>query len=99
MLKVIVNIARFITAAVFLFSGFVKAVDPLGTQYKLQDYIEAMGISNDWVSDWQTLGGAILLALTEFIIGAMLLFAINRRVISKIALLFMLIMTALTVWI
>ena len=99
MLKVIVNIARFITAAVFLFSGFVKAVDPLGTQYKLQDYIEAMGISNGWVSDWQTLGGAILLALTEFIIGAMLLFAINRRVISKIALLFMLIMTALTVWI
>ena len=98
MLKVIVNIARFITAAVFLFSGFVKAVDPLGTQYKLQDYIEAMGISS-WVSDWQTLGGAILLALVEFIIGAMLLFAINRRVISKIALLFMLIMTALTVWI
>ena len=99
MKKAVVNISRFIVAAVFLFSGFVKAVDPLGTQYKLQDYLEAMGLSNDWIADWQTLGGAILLSLIEFVIGAMLLFAINRRVVSKLALLFMLIMTGLTVWI
>jgi len=99
MKKAVVNISRFIVAAVFLFSGFVKAVDPLGTQYKLQDYLEAMVLSNDWIADWQTLGGAILLSLIEFVIGAMLLFAINRRVVSKLALLFMLIMTGLTVWI
>lgn len=99
MKKAIVNISRFIVAAVFLFSGFVKAVDPLGTQYKLQDYLEAMGVSNDWIADWQTLGASILLSLIEFVIGAMLLFAINRRVVSKLALLFMLIMTGLTVWI
>ena len=99
MKKAVVNISRFVVAAVFLFSGFVKAVDPLGTQYKLQDYLEAMGLSNDWIADWQTLGGAILLSLIEFVIGAMLLFAINRRVVSKLALLFMLIMTGLTVWI
>ena len=99
MKKAVVNISRFIVAAVFLFSGFVKAVDPLGTQYKLQDYLEAMGVSNSWIADWQTLGASILLSLTEFVIGAMLLFAINRRVVSKLALLFMLIMTGLTVWI
>ena len=99
MKKAVVNISRFIVAAVFLFSGFVKAVDPLGTQYKLQDYLAAMGVTNDWIADWQTLGAAILLSLIEFVIGAMLLFAINRRVVSKLALLFMLIMTGLTVWI
>ena len=99
MKKAVVNISRFIVAAVFLFSGFVKAVDPLGTQYKLQDYLEAMGVSNGWIADWQTIGVSILLSLTEFVIGAMLLFAINRRVVSKLALLFMLIMTGLTVWI
>ena len=99
MKKAVVNISRFIVAAVFLFSGFVKAVDPLGTQYKLQDYLEAMGISNDWIADWQTLGASILLSLTEFVIGAMLAFAINRRIVSKLALLFMFIMTGLTVWI
>ena len=99
MKKAVVNISRFIVAAVFLFSGFVKAVDPLGTQYKLQDYLEAMGVSNDWIADWQTLGASILLSLTEFVIGAMLAFAINRRIVSKLALLFMFIMTGLTVWI
>ena len=99
MKKAVINISRFIVAAVFLFSGFVKAVDPLGTQYKLQDYLEAMGVSNGWIADWQTLGAAILLSLIEFVIGAMLLFAINRRMVSKLALLFMLIMTGLTVWI
>lgn len=99
MKKAVVNISRFIVAAVFLFSGFVKAVDPLGTQYKLQDYLEAMGISNGWIADWQTLGASILLSLTEFVIGAMLAFAINRRIVSKLALLFMFIMTGLTVWI
>ena len=99
MKKAVVNISRFIVAAVFLFSGFVKAVDPLGTQYKLQDYLEAMGISNGWIADWQTLGASILLSLIEFVIGAMLAFAINRRIVSKLALLFMFIMTGLTVWI
>ncbi len=99
MLKVIVNIARFITAVVFLFSGFVKAVDPLGTQYKLRDYADAWGITGEWLHDWYLLAGSVFLALVEFLIGAMLLFAINRRIVSKIALAFMLVMTMLTIWI
>ena len=41
--SILVNICRFLLAAVFIFSGYVKAIDPLGTQYKLQDYAEAAG--------------------------------------------------------
>ncbi|MCD8293235.1 MAG: DoxX family protein, partial [Prevotellaceae bacterium] len=36
-----VNLCRFLLAAVFIFSGFVKAVDPLGSFYKIQDYLAA----------------------------------------------------------
>ena len=40
---VITTVCRFVLAVVFVFSGFVKAIDPLGTQYKIQDYFDAFG--------------------------------------------------------
>ena len=40
---VITTVCRFVLAVVFIFSGFVKAIDPLGTQYKIQDYLDAFG--------------------------------------------------------
>ena len=40
---VITTVCRFVLAIVFIFSGFVKAIDPLGTQYKIQDYLDAFG--------------------------------------------------------
>ena len=33
------NLCRFALAGVFIFSGFAKAVDPLGSEYKIQDYL------------------------------------------------------------
>ena len=39
------NVCRFLLAAVFIFSGFVKAVDPLGSFYKIQDYLTAFGMA------------------------------------------------------
>jgi hypothetical protein len=39
-----VNTCRFLLATLFIFSGFVKAVDPLGSFYKIQDYLAAFGI-------------------------------------------------------
>lgn len=97
-LNIIVNIARLILSLTFIFSGFVKAVDPLGTQYKLQDYATAVGLDGIF-PDWMFLCASIGLSLVEIMIGVLLLFAISRRITSKLALLFMAFMTAITVWI
>ena len=96
--KVTVNVGRLLMALTFIFSGFVKGMDPLGTQYKITDYLEALHI--DWMfPSWATLGMSVLLSTCEFAIGIFLLFAIRRRLVSKIALAVMSVMTLITLWI
>ena len=96
--KVIVNAVRFITAALFIFSGFVKAVDPLGTQYKINDYLTALG--TDWLaSDMVTLPASMVISAFEFSCGVFLLFALRRKLITRVILAFMTVMTVLTLWI
>ena len=97
MRKVIVNIARLVLATVLILSGFVKAIDPLGTQYKIADYLGALHLGQ-YAPDMMTLGAAILLSAFEFGTGICLLFAIRRRLVSRLVLLMMLIMTPLTLW-
>lgn len=96
--KIAVNICRALMALTFVFSGFVKAVDPIGTQYKIHDYLSAWGL-DAWNADWLTLTASIALSTAEFFIGMMLLFAIQRRVVSRLALMLMTAMTILTLWI
>lgn len=96
--KIAVNICRALIALTFIFSGFVKAVDPIGTQYKIHDYLSAWGL-DAWNADWLTLTASIALSTAEFFIGMMLLFAIQRRVVSRLALMLMTAMTILTLWI
>ena len=98
LLKMIVNLCRIIVAVTFIFSGFVKAIDPIGTQYKLQDYLGAIGIAGI-LPNWTLLAVAVFLAAIEFCFGIFLLFAIQRRLISKLTVAFMAFMTMVTVWI
>lgn len=95
--KVVVNIARVILAVTLIFSGFVKAVDPLGTQYKITDYLTVLELGK-YVPDFVTLGTSILLSGFEFVLGVCLLFAIQRRLTSLLTLLTMAVMTVITLW-
>ena len=97
MRKILVNIARFVVALTFILSGFVKAVDPMGTQYKIADYLTALRIGQ-YVPDFVPLIASVLLSATEFWLGVCLLFAIRRRVVTRIILVWMIIMTPLTLW-
>lgn len=96
-LTVVVNVCRLLLAATFIFSGFVKANDPLGTVYKLEDYVHAMA----WFTlpDTFLLGCAVILAFFEFTLGVYVLFGIKRKATSGIMLAFMVVMTLLTVYI
>ena len=93
-----VNVCRFVLAATFIFSGYVKAIDPLGTLYKLRDYAAAMSL-NGLLPDWMLVGVAIALGALEFALGVFMLFAVRRHVVSRITLAFMTAMTVLTLWI
>lgn len=94
-----VNTCRILLALVFIFSGFVKAIDPMGTVYKLQDYFAATPVDVTSVPMWILIGCAVALSTIEFSLGIFLLFGIHKRLTTRTTLLFMVIMTAITVWI
>ncbi|MBO5024754.1 MAG: DoxX family protein [Bacteroidaceae bacterium] len=95
--KITVNICRFVLAATFIFSGFIKANDPMGMAYKMGDYLSAFGITN--FPESFTIAASIVLAFVEFMMGIFLLFGISRKPMSRLVTTFMLLMTLLTVYI
>lgn len=91
-------VARAVVGLTFILSGLVKAIDPLGTQYKIQDYLAAIPPSLS-LPDMLTLLMSVSLSMVEFTLGAFMLTAISRRLTARLTLLFMMVMTAVTVWI
>ena len=87
------NIARYIISIVFIFSGFVKAIDPLGSTYKFSDYFEAFGI--DFLIPL-SLPFAIILSSTELLIGLCLFFKIRMKLAAWALTVFMVFFTILT---
>ena len=95
--SILVNLSRTLLALTFIFSGFVKAIDPLGSQYKIAEYLEAVQLSA-YIPDWAQLILSVGLSAIEFTLGVMLLLAIRRRLASKISLIMMVVMTLVTLW-
>jgi uncharacterized membrane protein YphA (DoxX/SURF4 family) len=93
--EIILWISRILFGIVFIFSGFVKAIDPLGSTYKFQDYFVAFGM--EWLFPL-ALPLAILMSGLEFLIGANILLGINPRLSALGGLLFMLFFTPLTLY-
>lgn len=95
--RVWVNACRFLLGGVFVFSGFVKAVDPLGSLYKIGDYLAAFGMGG-WFAETVLLLAAIALAVLEFTVGVYLLLGIRRSSAASLALAFLAVMTPLTLY-
>jgi uncharacterized membrane protein YphA (DoxX/SURF4 family) len=94
--NVLLWISRVFFGIVFIFSGFVKAIDPLGSTYKFQDYFLAFGM--DWLFPL-ALPLAIVLSGLEFLIGMAVLLGIKMRYSAWGGLIFMLFFTPLTLYI
>lgn len=86
-------ISRVIVGITFMFSGFVKGIDPLGTAYRLEDYFLA------WGTDWMlpsALVLSILLSTMEFVLGFVILLNLKPKISAWLLLGVMIFFTGLT---
>lgn len=95
--KVCVNICRLVLGLVFVFSGIVKAIDPVGTQIKLEDYLIAFG-AGDLFLDSTLLILACVLAGMEFLLGIYMTLGIFVRGTSLLLLIAMCVLTPFTLF-
>jgi len=84
---------RIIVGLVFIFSGIVKAIDPLGSAYKFHDYFLAFNLA---FLDWLALPLAIVLCAAESLAGFSVLSGIRHKTGIWTVLLLMAVFTPLT---
>lgn len=89
-----ITISRTLLGLLFLFSGFVKGVDPVGTQYRIEDYFLAFGM--DWAMAL-ALPLSVLLNGVEFILGGMLLLNLRTKNTIYLVLIMMVAFTVVTI--
>ena len=90
------NVCRYFAGILFVFSGFVKADDPLGSKYKFIDYFEAWGIDDIFAPTALTFG--IILSTIELLVGLALLFKLFPKWSSLGALIFMVAFIPITLY-
>src|ERR1035437_10369465 len=91
--RYLIAFCRIFVGLRFIFSGLIKANDPLGFGYKLQEYFEVFHIL--FLNDFAT-AIAIFLCALEIILGAALLFGIKSRQVAWGLLLLIIFFTFLT---
>ena len=95
-MKVLTWLSRIIFGVAFIFAGFTKAIDPLGSVYIFDDYFIAFGM--DWLMPL-SLPLAIILNSLELVVGIAILLGLKMRLSAWAGLLFMIFFTPLTLYI
>lgn len=92
-MKILLTIARIIVGVLYIFSGLVKANDPLGLSYKMQEFFEVWGwmVFNDY-----SLTFSILMIAFEIIAGVAVLLGWRMKLFSWLLLLLIIFFTFLT---
>lgn len=94
-MKVLRTFSRVFVGVIFIFSGFVKGVDPLGTAYRIEDYFYAYGM--EWALPL-TLFLSISLCTLEFVLGVALILNSRLKELSLVLFSLMIFFTALTLY-
>lgn len=95
---IIAGICRTLLGVVFIFSGAVKAIDPLGTVYKIEDYLKAFGgVFTDLLPAAEVAAWSLI--ILELLLGVCMVLNVRTKCTSWIALLFYCVMTPLTLYI
>jgi len=76
--KILVQLARIIVGALFIFSGFVKLVDPIGSQYKFEEYFSESVLNMEFLIPY-ALPFSILLIVAEILLGVMVLIGYKSK--------------------
>lgn len=92
-MKAIVNIVRILVGVLFIFSGLVKAIDPMGLSYKMQEFFDLWGMS---AFNSTTLWLSVLMNAFEIIAGVALLLGWKPKLINWLLLLLIIFFTFLT---
>src|SRR5687768_12697213 len=92
-MKIVLNISRVIVGVLFIFSGLIKANDPLGLSYKMQEFFEVWGMH--WLNDY-TLALSLIMIAFEIVAGVAVLVGWQMRLFSWLLLLLILFFTFLT---
>ena len=92
-MKYVVSLVRILVGVLFIFSGLVKANDPLGLSYKIQEFFEVWGLQG---FDQFTLAFSIAMIAFEIIAGVALLVGWQIRLFIWLLLLLILFFTFLT---
>jgi uncharacterized membrane protein YphA (DoxX/SURF4 family) len=103
-MKLFVNISRVLVGALFIFSGLVKAIDPLGLAYKMQEFFEVWAADGyfkslmDWLHIYAT-GFSIIMIALEVMLGVALLIGWQKKLTTWLLLLLTLFFTFLTAYV
>ena len=76
--KILVQLARIIVGALFIFSGFVKLVDPIGSQYKFEEYFSESVLNMEFLIPY-ALPFSIVLIVAEILLGVMVLIGYKSK--------------------
>lgn len=94
-MKYLLYLSRILVGNLFIFSGIVKANDPLGFSYKLEEYFVEFGMDWGWLHDI-LVPMAAGLCILEIVLGVAVLLAYRMQLVTWILLLMIVFFTILT---